>query len=101
MASRVARFLEHHGVPTGRLTNATTFRQPTTQIQYREGYRAEAARLGSMLPKPVPATQAGTLRSDIHVRLVLGRDGRNDTALFDAQAAKVQLAANAENRAGR
>jgi len=101
MARRVARFLEGHGIATGRLTNATTFQQPRTQIEYREGYRTEAVHVGSALPKPVPAVQGGALRSDIHVRVIVGRDLGNDTALFDPQAPKLQVAANVKRPAGR
>jgi hypothetical protein len=101
MARRVARFLDRRGVSTGRLTNDATFQRPTTEVQYRVGYRADALRVGSMLPKPVAAMETKTLRSDIHVRVVLGHDLRNDTALFDVPRSKIQLASNAEHRTGR
>ena len=101
MAARVAGYLARFGVSTGRLTNDKTFLQPTTLIQYREGYRTQAARIGSVLPKEVPVVQADTLRSDIHVRVVLGRDVRNDVALFDAERSKLQLAAEASEQTAR
>ena len=101
MATRVAGYLARFGVSTGRLTNDKTFLQPTTLIQYREGYRTQAARIGSVLPKEVPVVQADTLRSDIHVRVVLGRDVRNDVALFDAERSKLQLAAEASEQTAR
>ena len=101
MATRVAGYLARFGVSTGRLTNDKTFLQPTTLIQYREGYRTQAARIGSVLPKEVPVVQADTLRSDIHVRVVLGRDVRNDVALFDAERSKLQLAAEASEQSVR
>lgn len=101
MAARVAGYLASFGVSTGRLTNDKTFLQPTTLIQYREGYRTQAARIGSVLPKEVPVVQADTLRSDIHVRVVLGRDVRNDVALFDAERSKLQLAAEASEQTAR
>lgn len=100
-AARVGGYLGRFGVSTGRLTNDSTFAQPTTVIQYREGYRTQAARIGAMLPKPVPVVQAGTLRSDIHVRVMLGRDVRNDVALFDAEPSKMKLAAEASERTTR
>lgn len=101
LAARVAGYLGRFGVSTGRLTNDSTFAQPTTVIQYREGYRTQAARIGSMLPKAVPVVPAGTLRSDIHVRVVLGRDVRNDVALFDGERPRMQLAAEASERTTR
>ena len=101
MAARVAGYLTRFGVSAGRLTNDKTFSQPTTRIQYREGYRTQAARVGSMLPKAVPVVPAGTLRSDIHVRVVLGGDVRNDVALFDAERSKLQLAAEASEQTAR
>lgn len=101
MAARVAGYLARFGVSAGRLTNDKTFSQPTTLIQYREGYRTQAARIGSMLPKAVPVMPADTLRSDIHVRVVLGRDVRNDVALFDAERSKLQVAAEASEQTAR
>jgi tetratricopeptide (TPR) repeat protein len=101
MAARVAGYLARFGVSTGRLTNDKTFSQPTTLIQYREGYHTQAARIGSVLPKAVPVVQADTLRSDIHVRVVLGRDVRSDVALFDAESSKMKLAAEASEQTAR
>jgi tetratricopeptide (TPR) repeat protein len=101
MAARVAGYLARFGVSTGRLTNDKTFSQPTTLIQYREGYRTQAARIGSVLPKEVPVMQADTLRSDVHVRVVLGRDVRHDVALFDAERSELRLAAEASEQTAR
>jgi LytR cell envelope-related transcriptional attenuator len=101
MAARVAGYLARFGVSTGRLTNDKTFSQPTTLIEYREGYRTQAARIGSVFPKEVPVVHADTLRSDIHVRVVLGRDVRNDVALFGAEPSKLQLASEASERSVR
>jgi tetratricopeptide (TPR) repeat protein len=101
MAARIAGYLARFGVSTRRLTNDKAFSQPTTLIQYREGYRTQAARIGSMLPKAVPVVRADTLRSDIDVRVVLGRDVRNDVALFDAERPKMQLASEASQQTTR
>lgn len=100
-AVRVAGYLGRFGVSTGRLTNDSTFAQPTTVIQYREGYRTQAARIGAMFPRPLPVVQAGTLRSDIHVRVILGRDARSDVALFDAEPSTMKLAADTSERTTR
>jgi LytR cell envelope-related transcriptional attenuator len=74
MARQVARLLDRNGIHANRITNHTTFRQTTTQIQYRQGYMAEAVALRDVLPaqmKPVPAS---ALRNDIQVRVLLGKD---------------------------
>lgn len=95
MARRVAGRLERIGIATGRLTNQLPFDQASTEVQYREGYRPEAARLASALQGAVSVVRNDRLRNDIHVRLVLGQDIRNETALFVPQTAKSQLAARA------
>lgn len=95
MARRVAGHLERIGISTGRLTNQLPFDQAGTEVQYREGYRAEAAKLASALQNPVNVVRNDRLRGDIHVRLVLGRDVWDETALFEPRAAKSQLAARA------
>jgi tetratricopeptide (TPR) repeat protein len=83
MARRVADFLARHHIAAGRLTNAPTFREPTTYIEYRPGYRAEALALGELLPRAVRAAESITLRNDVHVRVVIGHDARSELAYFD------------------
>jgi hypothetical protein len=100
-AARVAGHLGRLGVATGRLTNEGTFSQPTTLIQYREGYRSHAARVGALLPRTVPVVQSGTLRGDIHVRVVLGQDVRTDVALFEPGPPTMQLATRTGEQAAR
>lgn len=101
MAKRVAGHLKRIGVSTSRLTNQLPFRQPATEVQYRDGYRAEAGKLASTLDKPVAVVRNDGLRSDIHVRLVLGRDVHNETALFEPESSKAQLAVMLERKGGK
>jgi Tfp pilus assembly protein PilF len=84
MARRVAEHLKRSGVNVVRLTNQLPYRQVFTEIQYREGYTNKADELASSLAPHVVIARAKALRSDIHVRLVLGRDVKDELALFDA-----------------
>jgi tetratricopeptide (TPR) repeat protein len=81
LAKRVADRLTGAGVRTARLTNQLPFDQPTTEMQYREGYAAEAAALAAKLQHPVQVKPNQDLASHIDVRLVLGRDVLSDVAL--------------------
>jgi hypothetical protein len=98
MARRVAEFLDHHGIATGRLTNAASFREPTTYVEYRQGYRAEAVALAETLPRSATAVQTDSLRGDIHLRIVLGQDVRDDVALFEAPRTPVRLVAGVDSQ---
>ena len=69
---------------TARLTNQRPFNQPTTEVQYREGYAAAAAALASKLQHPVQVKLKHDLASHIDVRLVLGKDVLSDVALLAA-----------------
>jgi tetratricopeptide (TPR) repeat protein len=81
LAKRVAGRLVGTGVRTARLTNQRPFSQPTTEVQYREGYAAAAAALASKLQQPVQVKPKHDLASNIDVRLVLGKDVLSDVAL--------------------
>jgi tetratricopeptide (TPR) repeat protein len=81
LAKRVAGRLVGAGVRTARLTNQRPFNQPSTEVQYREGYAAAAAALASKLQHPVQVKPKGDLASHIDVRIVLGRDVLSDVAL--------------------
>jgi tetratricopeptide (TPR) repeat protein len=82
LAKRVAGRLVDAGVRTARLTNQRPFDQPTTEVQYREGYAAAAAALASKLQRPVQVKPKRDLASHIDVRLVLGKDVLSDVALL-------------------
>lgn len=57
-----------------RLTNAMPYRVLPSEIQYRPGYEAEAQRLQRQLEVDIPLVSSSALRSDIKLRLVLGKD---------------------------
>jgi Tetratricopeptide repeat/LytR cell envelope-related transcriptional attenuator len=87
LAKRVARVFDRHGFQTARVTNHKGFRQTTTVVQFRPGHSAEANEVRTMLsPEHVPIVLSDTLRSDIHVRVLLGKDLRSETALVPPDA---------------
>jgi tetratricopeptide (TPR) repeat protein len=93
LAKRIAGRLTAAGVPRARLTNQRPFDQPATEVQYREGYAAEAQALAAKLQQPVQVKQNEQLASHIDVRLVLGRDVLSDVALAPpAPAAATKIA---------
>ena len=65
LAKRVAGRLGAAGVRTARLTNQRPFNQPTTEVQYREGYAAAATALASKLQHPVQVKPNHDLASHI------------------------------------
>ena len=94
LAKRVAGRLTGAGVPTARLTNQRPFNQPATEVQYREGYIAEAEALAARLQHPVRVKRSEQLASHIDVRLILGRDVLSDIALVaPPPAAATKIAA--------
>jgi hypothetical protein len=74
MARQVARLLDRNGIHANRITNHATFRQTTTQIEYRQGYLAEAVALREVFPAHINAVPGSALRNDIQVRVLLGKD---------------------------
>lgn len=74
MARKVASFLLESGYAKARLTNWKPFTVQTTQIQYRYGHQADAEHLRSSLPRYTAVVQSNSLRDDINLRVVLGRD---------------------------
>ncbi|MDO9051463.1 MAG: LytR C-terminal domain-containing protein [Methylotenera sp.] len=92
MAGKVGQFLRHQGYPAARLTNQKPFQVRVTQIQYREGHQAEAQLLQSSLPEAPELVRSHSLRADVSVRLVLGKDMAPHLAHFDGKWQKLQLA---------
>jgi Tfp pilus assembly protein PilF len=81
LAKRVSarmREFEHY---VARLTNQRPPQSATT-VEYRDGYIEEAASVAAGLQQSVALVPSNNLRRDIHVRLVLGKDVRNELALF-------------------
>ena len=68
LAKRVAGRLDAAGVRTARLTNQRPFNQPTTEVQYREGYAAAATALASKLQHAVQVKPRHDLAGHIDVR---------------------------------
>jgi len=81
LARRIAERLKHAGMKAARITNQLPW-QPGSEIQYSEGYAAEAAQLADLLGQEAMMVRNDRLRQDINVRLVLGKDVRNETALI-------------------
>lgn len=74
LARRTAGELASGTIRVTRVTNQRPFDQAITEIQYRDGYVAEAAALAEKLQQR-PRLTATQLARGIDVRLVLGRDG--------------------------
>jgi tetratricopeptide (TPR) repeat protein len=74
MAKQTARWLNHHGFPTARLTNQKPYRQEVTEIQYAQGLEAEAVRLGAALPGNAVLVAVDGLQRGVQVRIVVGHD---------------------------
>jgi len=92
MARRVAKLLKGIGLETALLTNQLPFQQASTEIQYRNGYRPQAAKLGAALQGPIELAKNDALRDDVDVRLLLGRDIASEAALFEGGGSKTSIA---------
>jgi hypothetical protein len=93
-AKKVGRFLGNLGYPTARLTNQKPFQVRMTQIQYREGYQAEAQLLQASLPDAHELVQRDDMRTGVSVRLVLGKDMVTQLAHYEYKGKKTYLALN-------
>ena len=76
LARDTSRQLAAAGYAKPRLTNEPPYQQPATVIQYRPGFEQHARQLRTDTGGSVPTAAARGLRSDINVRLVLGKDFR-------------------------
>jgi hypothetical protein len=65
-----------------------------TQIQYREGYQAEAQILQASLLDAPALVKRNDMRADISVRLVLGKDIVTQLAHYEYKEKRIQLALN-------
>jgi Tfp pilus assembly protein PilF len=87
MARKVANFLQQNGYEKARLTNRKPFTVQTTQIHYRHGHEAEAEYLRASFPNQLPISAAivqnNSLRDDINLRVILGKDLVQHTAYFN------------------
>ncbi len=94
MARKVAYFLQESGYAKARLTNRKPFTVQTTQIQYRYGHQADAEHLRASLPRYAAMVQSNSLRDDINLRVVLGRDLVQHTAYFNGNTQKLLVTRN-------
>lgn len=75
MARRTAGYLKRNGLDVRRISNASHFNMPKTQIYYKDGYLQEAYLLSSFIPGRQDFIKVDALSSiRLHVKLVLGRD---------------------------
>jgi hypothetical protein len=80
------------------MTNELPYRQAVSEIQYRPGYETQAHHLQTALQPGVLMVASTTLRSDVQVRLVLGKDIKavpDIVAVASSEPVAMQLAAAA------
>ena len=92
LARRTADRLAPAGILANRLTNASSFQQPQTLLQYLAGQEMAVNALQASLPTPVLAVKVGTLGGGTQVRLVLGHDGAGKAIARWAQPEPDRLA---------
>ena len=90
LARKVSDQLKRSGLYVVRVTNQFPYRQRVTEVQFRDGYTDAAENLAARLQQRVAIVRGERLRSDIHVRLVLGNDVRDHLALFTDDASGEQ-----------
>lgn len=76
MARQASAYFKEMGYSRVRLTNQKPFVQGQTQIQFRPGYQQQAEGLRTALAGKGVLSPSGSLRQDIQVRVVLGKDLR-------------------------
>lgn len=74
LAKRFHDALAAQGLKASRLTNAKPFGQPTTRIEFRAGFEAQADRLRAALGGKAVLQEAGQLAARTDLRLLLGKD---------------------------
>lgn len=74
LARRTALRLAEMGMAATRLTNAASYRQMHTQIEYLPGQQEAARALADRLPVLVDQVQVPAFTAPVHLRLVLGHD---------------------------
>lgn len=91
MAKQVSDFFRQLGFSRARLTNYQTFQQEHTRIYYRPGYLQQAEYVNQLLPIQVRAIESNGLRSDVQVKILLGRDFSEKVSFFNANK-KIKIA---------
>jgi tetratricopeptide (TPR) repeat protein len=94
MARRVGTYLKDGGFAAARLTNQQGFDVAATRVEYRNGYEAEAREVAAAMPRSVEVRLSTSLRRDIGVRLVLGRDMAGSLGYFEQKSGAARIAQN-------
>ncbi len=94
-AKKVGQYLRGNGYLVARLTNQKPFHVQVTQIQYREGYQAQAELLKLNIPDSAELVQRNDMKRNVSIRLVLGKDMLTHIAQYEHKDMKIQLALNA------
>lgn len=94
MARRVGTYLKDSGFAATRLTNQHGFGVAATRVEYRDGYEADARQVAAAMPRSVDIAPSTTLRRDIGVRLVLGKDMAGSLAAFEQKTGTARIARN-------
>lgn len=94
MATQTKRLLIRSGIAVNRVTNARSYQQQQTTIQYRPDFQAQAEALKKTLRinAVLVVTKSLSLRSDL--RLLLGKDAVAQLAAADGLADAPLLASN-------
>lgn len=92
LARRTADKLAPAGIFATRLTNAPSFQQSQTRIQYLAGLEPVVGALLASLPMPVQTVKVAAMGGGTQVRLVLGHDGAGKAIALWAQPDTSRLA---------
>jgi Flp pilus assembly protein TadD len=94
MARLVSGFLQQGGFAKAGLTNQQPFQQKQTEIHYRSGNDVLAGQINRLMPKQVAMVESSSLRQDIQVRVLLGKDVVREVAYFNNRGKMQKIAQN-------
>lgn len=94
MARLVSGFLQQGGFAKAGLTNQQPFQQKQTEIHYRSGNDVLAGQINQLMPKQVAMVESSSLRQDIQVRVLLGKDVVREVAYFNNRGKMQKIAQN-------
>lgn len=100
MARKVAQFIDGKGYRALHRTNWKDFSLPATRIEYRTGFRTQARQLGLQLPGNPQALPDRSLRPDVDIRVILGKDMVRYVAVFGGSA-KIALVSSRAHDEGQ
>jgi tetratricopeptide (TPR) repeat protein len=92
LARTVAHYLDGPNYRALHRTNWTSFAFPVSRVDYREGYRTQARELSELLPGSPPVMLTESMRSDVNLRIVLGKDLVKQVAAFRGKRAPTLIA---------